>query len=214
MHTNCAAHRMHSCCNPLLHDMLHLTASAVSCIEPVVSRLQAASAEVAVAKLLLVCLCCMTLCWVFSLPTTIPRYCVGGGSTCIELYSTNRSRTQHSHLELLSCCHNPNDVWQGCTVSVLVHVGLRSRHNSDIVVGRKPTCSRRDYEENPHTTQLFVYCMCAAVRMMNDMLHLPASAGSCAEPVGTGSISRQLAEVAVAISACMHVCRIPPYVVC
>ena len=56
--------------------------------------------------------------------------------------------------------------------------------------------------------------MCAAVRMMNDMLHLPASAGSCAEPVGTGSISRQLAEVAVAIFACMHVYRIPPYVVC
>ena len=63
-------------------------------------------------------------------------------------------------------------------------------------------------------SQLFVYCMCAAVRMMNDMLHLPASAGSCAEPVGTGSISRQLAEVAVAIFACMHVYRIPFYVVC
>ena len=58
------------------------------------------------------------------------------------------------------------------------------------------------------------YCMCAAVRMMNDMLHLPASAGSCAEPVGTGSISRQLAAVAVAIFACMHVCRSPFYVVC
>ena len=49
---------------------------------------------------------------------------------------------------------------------------------------------------------------------MNDMLHLPASAGSCAEPVGTGSISRQLAAVAVAIFACMHVCRSPFYVVC
>ena len=130
MHTNCAAHRMHSCCNPLLHDMLHLTASAVSRIEPVVSRLQAAVAEVAVAKLLLVCLCCMTLCWVFSLPTTIPRYCVGGENTCIELYSTNRSRTQHSHLELLSCCHNPKDVWQG-SFAVFVHVGLRSHHNSE-----------------------------------------------------------------------------------
>ena len=44
----CAAYRMHSCCNPLLHDMQALTASAVSCIDPVVSRLQAASAEVAV----------------------------------------------------------------------------------------------------------------------------------------------------------------------
>ena len=42
---------MSSCCNPLLHDMQALTASAVSCIDPVVSRLQAASAEVAVAKL-------------------------------------------------------------------------------------------------------------------------------------------------------------------
>jgi hypothetical protein len=116
LHTACAAYRMHSCCNPLLHDMLHLTASAVSRIEPVVSRLQAAAAEVAVAKLLLVCLCCMTLCWVFSLPTTIPRYCVGGGSTCIESYTQTDHETQHSHLELLSCCHNPNDVWQGCTV--------------------------------------------------------------------------------------------------
>ena len=104
VHTNCAAHRMHSCCNPLLHDMLDLTASAVSCVEPVQSRLQAAAAEVAVAKLLLVCLvclCCMTLCWVFSLSTTIPRYCVGGGSTCIELYSTAKPRSQ---LDILRRC--------------------------------------------------------------------------------------------------------------
>ena len=101
LHTACAAYRMHSCCNPLMHDMLHLTASAVSCIEPVVSRLQAAAAEVAVAKLLLVCLCCMTLCCVFSLPTTIPRYCVGGGKTCIELYSTAKPRSQ---LDILRRC--------------------------------------------------------------------------------------------------------------
>ena len=60
-YTNCAATRMSSCCNPLLLDMQALTASAVSCIDPVVSRLQAASAEVAVAKLLWVCLCAMTL---------------------------------------------------------------------------------------------------------------------------------------------------------
>ena len=73
-YTNCAATRMSSCCNPLLHDMQALTASAVSCIDPVVSRLQAASAEVAVAKLLWVCSCFMTLCWVFSLPTSLPRY--------------------------------------------------------------------------------------------------------------------------------------------
>ena len=52
---------MHTCCNPVLHDMQALTASAVSCIDPVVSRLQAASAEVAVAKLLCVCFCVMTL---------------------------------------------------------------------------------------------------------------------------------------------------------
>ena len=71
LHTACAAYRMHSCCNPLLHDMLHLTASAVSRIEPVVSRLQAAAAEVAVAKLLLVCLCCMTLTGCFRFP---PQY--------------------------------------------------------------------------------------------------------------------------------------------
>ena len=50
--------------------------------------------------------------------------------------------------------------------------------------------------------------------MMNDMFHPPASAGGCVEPVGTGSISRQLADVAVAIFACMHVYRIPFYVVC
>ena len=48
---------------------------------------------------------------------------------------------------------------------------------------------------------------------MNDMFHLTASAGSCIEPVGTGSINRQLVEVAVAIFACMHVCRTPFYVV-
>ena len=56
MHTICAAYRMHSCCNPLLHDMQALTASAVSCTDPVVSRLQVAAAEVAVAKLLLLVL--------------------------------------------------------------------------------------------------------------------------------------------------------------
>ena len=58
----CAAYRMHSCCNPLLHDMQALTASAVSCTDPLVSRLQVAAAEVAVAKLLWFCLCVMTLC--------------------------------------------------------------------------------------------------------------------------------------------------------
>ena len=101
LHTACEAYRMHSCCNPLLHDMLHLTASAVSCTEPVVSRLQAASAEVAVAKLLLVCLCCMTLCWVFSLPTTIPRYCVGGGTTI----ASDTAQTDHErNILILSCC--------------------------------------------------------------------------------------------------------------
>ena len=71
LHTNCAAYRMNSCCNPLLHDMQALTASAVSCIDPVVSRLQAASAEVAVAKLLCVCFCVMTLRMVMGLP---PQY--------------------------------------------------------------------------------------------------------------------------------------------
>ena len=122
VHTNCAAHRMHSCCNPLLHDMLDLTASAVSCVEPVQSRLQAAAAEVAVAKLLLVCLCCMARCWVFSLPTTTPRYCVGGGSTSVN----DTAETDHErNILILSCCPvvtirmTYGRVWFGCVVFIL-----------------------------------------------------------------------------------------------
>ena len=53
-------------------------------------------------------------------------------------------------------------------VSVLVHVGLGVRHNSDIVVHLYRYVFETDTEENPHTTHLFVYCMGAAVRMMND----------------------------------------------
>ena len=104
VHTNCAAHRMHSCCNPLLYDMLYLIASAVSCVELVASQLQAAAAEVAVAKLLLVCLvwlCCIYLVWVFSLSTTVPRYCVGVGTFRQDTYSTTRSRDA---IFILSCC--------------------------------------------------------------------------------------------------------------
>ena len=118
LHTNCAAHRMHSCCNPLLYDMLDLTASAVSCVEPVQSRLQAAAAEVAVANLLLlvwfVCVF-MTLCWVFPLHHIL-RYCVGGGSTCIELWHTNKPRSPQMHLESVPCCHNPDEACQGSFV--------------------------------------------------------------------------------------------------
>ena len=72
------------CCQPHAHllqsatycmiRMLPLTDLAVSCIDLVVSRLQAASAAVAVAKVLWVCLCFMILCWAFPLPTSLSRY--------------------------------------------------------------------------------------------------------------------------------------------